>query len=372
MFVHTGDYTEHKTDTPLRLTYYTFTPRPLMDGGFYTMTDDMESLLVAAHRAIGIIEGMFLSFHEGETLAELMSFKESCFNRMIDYPDLDLKAVLLNRGLSETDDEIDNIVSAYRVLWKTGEDTMNFNDIARYALYGNGSKQKVGTRDSQIFLSKSISNYRQYNPSAPKDIHSAMNDIDRYTELDGTDVLIKAAMCHYQFEMIHPYERYNGIIGRLFIYKMMRGTELSGTQFLSLSECLYNHKAEYFEKLGQTQKSGNYTAWVEFFIRIIYEAAQNGIKSAQYYINTMHSDEEKIACSKSNLQHLTSVYNYFKKNIVSNVNQISSRLQLSFNVASRAIETLQRLGILTQVTEQSRNRLFVHTGLLRLLVSEEG
>lgn len=84
-----------------------------------------------------------------------------------------------------------------------------------------------------------------------------MIDIGRYAELDGIDVLIKAAMCHYQFEMIHPYELYNGIVGRLFVYKMLYSAGLSGIRFLSLSECLYNHKAEYFEKLGQTQKSGN-------------------------------------------------------------------------------------------------------------------
>lgn len=371
MFVYTGDYVEHKNDTPLHSTYYTFTPRLLMGGGFYTMTDEMASLLATAHRSIGVLEGMLLSFHDRETLAGLTLLKEICYSRMIDYPDFDFNSVLLNRGLGKADDAISNFALAYHRASEEKKEKTSIDDIARCALYGNQSKIKNCTRSSQIFLSKSVSNYRQYNPTAPKDIHVALNDIERYAELDEIDVLIKAAMCHYQFEMIHPYERYNGIIGRLLVYKMLHNTGLSGARYLSLSECLCNHKDEYFKKLGQTQKSGNYGAWVEFFIRIVCEAAQNGIASAQDYINIIRSDDENLTSIKSSSYYLTDVYNYFKKTVVSSVKQTSNQLQITYGVASRAIDTLQHLGILTQSTEQSRNRLFSHAGLLRLFYSEQ-
>lgn len=93
---------------------YTFTPRPLMDGGFYTMTDDLASLLAAAHRNIGTLEGTLLPLKDNESLTELMMLKESRFNKMIDYPNLDLNSVLLNRGLGKSDDEINNISSRFR------------------------------------------------------------------------------------------------------------------------------------------------------------------------------------------------------------------------------------------------------------------
>lgn len=371
MFVNTGDYIEHKNNTPMRSTYYTFTPRPLMDGGFFTMDNDLASLLTTAYRNIGVLEGLLLTVDEKEMLEELMLLKESFFNKKIDYPDFNIYSFMLNRGLGKTDDEINNVASACLRILDDKANKINFDDIARCALHGSNSKQKAHTRNSQIFLSKSISNYRQYNPTAPRDIHSAMQDIDRYVELDGIDVLIKTAMCHYQFEIIHPYESYNGIIGRLFIYKMLHNAGLKAVRYISLSECFYNRKAEYFEKLGLTQKSGSYTSWIEFFIRIIYEAAKSGISSTQTYINIIRSDEEKLVGSKSSLRHLHSVYDHFTKNVVSTVSQTSSQLQLTFNAASRAIEVLQSLGILAQVTEQSRNRLFAHAGLMRLFLSEQ-
>lgn len=180
MFVHTGDYIEHRNDTPMRSTYYTFTPRPLMGGGFYTMNDDLASLLATAHRSIGILEDALFTSHGKEMLAELTLLKESCFSRIIDYPDRDIYSFILNRVFGKLDDDISNIVSTYNRVLDDKANEMSYDDIVRCALQGNNSKQGVRTRNSQIFLSKSISNYRQYNPTAPKNIHSAMNDIGRY------------------------------------------------------------------------------------------------------------------------------------------------------------------------------------------------
>jgi len=221
-----------------------------------------------------------------------------------------------------------------------------------------------------MFLSKSISNYRQYNPTAPGDIHPALNDISKYIALDGIDPLIKAAMCHYQFEMIHPYDRYNGVVGRILVYKILHSAGLNGICCLSFSECLYQLKAEYFEKLGLTQKNGSYSAWIEFFVRAIKGSAQNSIELATDYTELIRYDEEKLVARNDSTYHTLNVYRYFKKNVISSIRNASEQLQLSFNAVSRSIEVLQNLGILTQITSKSRNRLFAHVGLMRLLLTE--
>lgn len=371
MFIHTGDYIEQVSNDFSHSTYYTFTPRLLMDGGFYAMGDDLATLLASAHRTIGILEGILLAFPESESFSELMLLKESCFNKMIDIPSIDFRSVLLNRGFGKLDDDVNNIVSAYQRVLGTNIHKANCNDIARCALHGSESKQKVSTRATPMFLSKSISNYRQYNPTAPADINRSMNDINRYIELDGIDPIIKAAMHHYQFEMVHPYERYNGVVGRILIYKVLHDAGLNGVRYASLSECLYHRKAEYFEKLGLTQKNGTYSAWIDFFIRAIGESAQNGIDLAKSYIDLIRSDNEQLSTYRDKKRHIVDIYGHFKKTVVSSIGQASEQLNLSFNAVSREVEILQSLGILTQVTSKSRNRLFSHAGLMRLLLPEQ-
>ena len=79
MFAQTGNYTEHTNDDFQNSVYYTFTPRPLMDGGFYDMDDDLAALLADAHRVLGVISGMMPFIDDKDALADLVLFKESIY-----------------------------------------------------------------------------------------------------------------------------------------------------------------------------------------------------------------------------------------------------------------------------------------------------
>jgi len=141
MFIHTGDYIEQVGNDLTRSTYYTFTPRPLMDGGFYTLDDDSASLLTETHRTIGILEGVLLTSPERVMFSELMLLKESCFTKMIDYADFDFKSMLWSRGLGKPDEDINNIMYAYQHVIETDASKISCNDIARRALHGSDSEQ---------------------------------------------------------------------------------------------------------------------------------------------------------------------------------------------------------------------------------------
>ena len=370
MFINTGEYIEQKGSSISQSTFYTFTPHPLLNGNFYTMDDKLSSALIKTHRLLGVLEGIEATFPDKEMLSELILFKESCFSRAIDYSVPELSSALINRALGRADSDVDNILSAHRHVLESKSVSTDFDDVARCALYGIDSSEKTGTRTQPMFLTKSTSNFRQYNPTSPQRIKSALDDIKNYIDIDSADPLIKSAMSHYQFEMIHPYNSYNGIIGRILAYKMLADAGLSGIRYLSLSECLYIHKTEYFETLAQTQKSGHYAAWIDFFVRIISESAQEAVNSARDYMAIIRSDTEKLAAHTSRLQYAVDVYNHFRKNIVSTVGMASVQLHLSFNAVSRVIEALCSIGILKKITDQPRNRLFAHTAFMQLILTE--
>ena len=266
MFVHTGDYVEHTSDDALRSTYYTFTPLPLQEGNFYTMDDSLAASLSETHRTLGVLKGILHSLPDKEAFMDLMLFRESCFSKMVDYPDFNIHAMLSNCGVANANDEIQNIKSAYLYAMDTKISKISHNAIFQHALYGSGSKHRAMPRTRPMFLTQVVTNYRQYNPTAPREIHSALFDINKYIEIDKSDALIKAAMCHYQFEMIHPYECYNGIVGRILVHAILSGTGFDEVRYFNLSEQLYHRKAEYFEMLGLTQKGGRYSIWIDFFV----------------------------------------------------------------------------------------------------------
>lgn len=369
MPIHTGDYVKHISRGIPNTTYFTFTPLPLMEGLFYTMDDELASLLASTHRILGILEGLTYSLADKERFSDCMLLRESYFSKMVDFASFDAASLLLELGLSSENSEMRNLHAAYQY---TASDTceLEYDQLASYALLGASISEKITTRTKQLFLTNSISNFQRYNPTAHENIKAALDDMDCYIESNTADSLIKAAMCHYQFEMIHPYEHSNGIIGRLLTYQLLNMEGLKGIRYLCLSESLCSLRADYFEKLEQTQKNGSYYAWITFFIQSIEDAAKKSIQLLKQHKAFLESDMEKLASTGRRSEHLTVVYPYFKTYIVSGIGQASQRLNIPFNAVSRAVGTLQNLGLLVQITEGARNRLFAHTGMMRLLLSQ--
>lgn len=368
MFFYTGDYIEHTTDDIYRSTYYTFTPRTLLDGDFYTLDEELVRLLTEAHRALGVLQGMISENRCSEEIKQAIQLKEACFTKMIDDSEFDIRSFICGEGNAVSDESIKNIFLAYECVTKQKGRKINYDDIFSHAYHGQEAKRAFFTRRKPLFLKHATANYRQYNPTAPMQITKALSGIQEYLTESKADVLIKVALCHYQFEMIHPFECYNGIVGRALNSKILIDAGLGCIPYLSLSHALFQHKAEYFEKLGVAQKNGDYRSWMEFFISTILDAARNGIQFITEFNQFTAKDEAEIL-NRQNRQddHTLEVYRYFRNVIAADTRQVCNALSFSFKSTARAIEILKEVGVLEQITKGSRNRKFAHRAMLHLI-----
>lgn len=98
----------------------------------------------------------------------------------------------------------------------------DYSKICSIALYGDKPEQQMGVRDTQTFLQYTISNLKTYNPTAPEAVLPSLADISAYLYDSGDEPLIQSALAHYQFEMIHPFEEYNGIVGRIPVFMVLQ------------------------------------------------------------------------------------------------------------------------------------------------------
>lgn len=368
MFTYTGDYVEQVLEGRVHPSrYYTFTPRPLMEGNFYTMDDELATLLASAHRILGQLECMAQFLPMQNQFSAMLLFKESCFSKMIDYDTLDIYALVAETGLTQTDETLRNIMSAYAYSLAAKTVKISYTETASRVLYGTGTTKKAHPRHEPIFWNNATTNYRQYNPTAPKHISAALEDINTYAASSQPDALICAAMSHYQFEIVHPYEACNGIIGRILIYRVLHNAGIGGIEYLALSPKLHLHCREYFEKLSVAQKDGDYRAWIEYFLQIILEAAQSSVQALRDYIAFTRSDEEKIISKRNRQDHTLEAYQYFLNHVVADIRQVSQHLGLSFNSTSRAVEVLREAGIIEQISDGLRNRRFAHSAMFQLI-----
>jgi len=368
MLPYTGDYIEHIDDNNCHFKYYTFTPRPLMRGNLYKLDDELSSLLIDAHRNVGFLAGLLKYAPNKDAFSELMLLKECAYSLMIDYDSPSFQDVLVSRGSGRGDiASITNLEMAYKAARDKTISAPDLGNLCGIALYGLPTSKPLEIRDRQTFLQGASTSLKAYNPTAPDDLLPALADISAYLYNDkDTDLLIQAALVHYQFEMIHPFEQYNGIVGRIIIPMILRDTANEALPLLCLSEYLYHNKNEYFDLLRTTQYSGGYIRWIKFFVNAIGETAKQSAKLLEQYEHLIADSEKCLIYMKMSHKSIETIYGYLKRFPITNISHAVNRTGLSFNSISKALTFLQENGVVLQSGSAGRNRLWEYGSLLQI------
>lgn len=88
--------------------------------------------------------------------------------------------------------------------------------------------------------------------------------------LDG---VLKAAVAHFWFIIIHPFDDGNGRIARAMTDMLLARSENSTQRFYSLSNQILTEKKMYYAVLQDVQHSkGDITKWLDWFLQCMYRA----------------------------------------------------------------------------------------------------
>ena len=370
MLPYTGDYIEHIYNNKNNSKYYTFTPRPLIYGDMYKMDDELSNLLIEAYRNIGFLEGLFKYAPNKYAFRELMLLKECAYSLMIDYDSPTFQDVLVNRGSGKGNiARIINLELAYKAAVNRTISAPDLSKLCGIALHGNAVDKMVNVRDEQTFLLGIRTNLKAYNPTAPKAVLPALADISAYLyKNQDTDPLVQAALAHYQFEMIHPFERYNGIVGRIIVPMILYKTTKEALSLMCLSEYLYHNKNEYFDLLRSTQYSGGYIRWIKFFVMAVRDATKWYSELLRQYEHIIIEDMNRLSSNGIYSKSVIAVYQYLHKFPVTSIAIAAEQTGFSYNTISKIFCTLQDNRILFLNSENRRNRLFEYRKLIDTLL----
>ncbi|MFY7888152.1 MAG: Fic family protein [Spirosomataceae bacterium] len=90
------------------------------------------------------------------------------------------------------------------------------------------------------------------------------------------DDVLKAAIAHFWFIIIHPFDDGNGRIARTLSDMLLARSENSSQRFYSLSNQILLEKKDYYEVLQKVQYStGDITAWLSWFLTCLYNALES-------------------------------------------------------------------------------------------------
>ncbi len=84
-----------------------------------------------------------------------------------------------------------------------------------------------------------------------------------------TDGIMRAAIAHFWFVTIHPFEDGNGRIARALTDMALAQDEKTGKRLYSLSSRINREKTDYYDILENTQKcTGDITEWLFWFLQM--------------------------------------------------------------------------------------------------------
>ncbi len=89
------------------------------------------------------------------------------------------------------------------------------------------------------------------------------------------DLVISAAIAHFWFVTIHPFDDGNGRIARALADMMLARSEDSAQRFYSMSSQIQRERNVYYDILEQSQKSTiDITPWIEWFLECLKRAIE--------------------------------------------------------------------------------------------------
>jgi Fic family protein len=202
-----------------------------------------------------------------------------------------------------------------------------------------------------------------YNPAPPRHVSWLMDNFVAWlsdpviTEAGdaglGNTLSVRMALAHAHFEAIHPFTDGNGRVGRIIWPMQMI---LSGYMPLYLSGYLEQKRNDYFDALELFQKKLRPLAMINFMGDAISHSFEEMQRSKQALIDLSERWRKNLKPRKGSgagrlLDILLGVP-------ILDVNEVSSRLNISFPTASKAISQLEKAGILYQRSSGKRNRIF--------------
>lgn len=235
---------------------------------------------------------------------------------------------------------------------------------------GRGADKDPGEfRRSQNWIGGTRPGNARFVPPPPHEVQPCMAALEAFIHgrPEGMPVLVRAALAHVQFETIHPFLDGNGRLGRLLIALMLHEGGVLHQPLLYLSLYLKQHRSFYYELLDRVRASGDWEAWVDFFLEGVEQTALGAVSTAQRLVALVAENARRIHVQGRGAANVLRIHAVLRQRPVCTVRQAHALAGVSFPTASKAMQILVDLGIARELTGQRRNRVFVYGAYLDIL-----
>lgn len=359
--------------------YRSFLPAKLPPEPPLEMDEEMLDLLMEAHKKLAYLEGITTMIPNLNLFVSMYVRKEALLSSQIEGTQATLEDIFdpdieHNTNLDVTD--VVNYIKATEFAVKRLAElplcARLIREIHQVLMDGvRGQEKEPGCfRISQNWIGGQGSSLKTavYIPPNVEDMAEAISDLEKYMNDgdDTLDVLIRAALIHYQFETIHPFLDGNGRVGRLLITLFLLEQKILKTPCLYLSYFLKANRIEYYDRMSEVRRTGNYEQWVKFFLRAFRDAAEDAAKTVEE-LSQLHEKHMLLIDAEKRNGNLKRIFFYLERNPIIEIQKTAVELDLVYNTVAKQVEKLITLGILAPAEKAGKTRNFIYKDYLVIL-----
>ncbi len=199
-------------------------------------------------------------------------------------------------------------------------------------------------------------------PAPPESVGRLISNLLEYIEFDENPV-VKIAIAHYQFEVIHPYRDGNGRLGRLLIMLILHKEGILTHPMIYPSGYFDKCRDEYIDALFAVSSEDRFDEWVRFFALAMKEQVDDSMAT----IDRLRAYRTELIGKFGKNESTRAAIELMFSNPYISTSDLSSSIGVSQPTASKVLKKLENEGIVREVTGKSRNRLYLAEGVLDIL-----
>ena len=360
-------------------TYQSFRPSPLPPNPELNINSDIVKKLVEANRDLVRLDTAAKLIPNVELFISMYVRKEALISSQIEGTQCTLDDILdpdidVNSNLDAGDviNYVRACTAAIKRLDKLPLCNRLLREIHEELLAGvRGSDKNPGEfRRSQNWIGAAgcTLNEARYIPPNVEDMNTALNDLERYmNEGDDYDPLIRISLIHYQFETIHPFLDGNGRVGRLMILLYLIEKGYISKPIIYISYFLKKNQIEYYDRISEVRRNGNYEQWIAFFLEAVSAAAKDSLATVEKLSELHDKNIEMLPITTRKTDNVKRLFEYVERYPIIDIRRTATDLNVSYNTISSAVRKLVQAGVLVEKTNSARNRVFAYEDYLNIL-----
>ena len=362
------------------MAYESFRPAPLPPNPPIEVSGELLTKLIDANKKIATLEGLSSRIPNMGLFVSMYIRKEALLSSQIEGTQCTLEDILNPLIEENTNRDVSDVVNYIRATEFALERLKTLPLCNRLIKETHavllesvrGQEKNPGEfRYSQNWIGGQGSTLKnaRYIPPNPEDMLTAMSDLEKYINSDDTlDPLIQAALIHYQFETTHPFLDGNGRVGRLLITLFLMEKDILSTPALYISYYLKMNRIEYYDRMTQVRRTGDYEQWISFFLQAFADSAEDAIHTIDR-LTALHDKSTKLFDSLTKRQRTSvlKVFSYLESNPIIDIQKTATTLEMSYNTVSKVVSILIEDGILKQTDKSGKAKIYSYTEYLDIL-----